>query len=86
MPDFKNITSNWTQHQAYGSLQPDQFSSILQDLEQLSSAHNALEKAMSDLTSKTDNLQVQESKLVDQIKTTSDTLDRCSTQQFPDWR
>jgi len=46
----------------------------MQDLKQLSLAHNVLEKAVSDLTSKIDNLQVQELKLVDQIKTTSDAL------------
>ena len=36
----------------------------------LSTEHDALQKAVSDLSSKIDNLQVQESKLSDQIKNT----------------
>jgi len=58
----------------------------VQDLEQLCLAHNALEKAVSDLTSKINILQVQELKLVDQM---TDALGRHSThctQQIPDRR
>ena len=45
---------------------------LSQDLELLTTAHNVLEKAVSDLSSKITNLQAQEAKLSDQIKTTSD--------------
>ena len=40
----------------------------------LSTAHSALQKAVSDLSNKIDNLQTQESKLSEQIKDTSDAL------------
>ena len=83
---FRNLTNDWVQHQAYGLSKPDQSTSTLKDLEQLSSAHNTLEKAVLDLTSRINNLQVQESQLVDQIKTTSDALGRHPTQQAPDRR
>ena len=40
----------------------------------LSTEHSALKKAVSDLSNKIDNLQTQESKLSEQIKSTSDAL------------
>ena len=40
----------------------------------LSTEHSALQKAVSDLSSKIDNLQTQQSKLSEQIKSTSDAL------------
>ena len=62
------------------SSQPEQpISTLPQDLELLATAHNTLEKAVSDLSSKITNLQAQESKLSDQIKTTSDVLGKHTT-------
>ena len=40
----------------------------------LSTEHSALQKAVSDLSNKIENLQTQESKLSEQIKSTSDAL------------
>jgi len=61
---FKSIISDWIKQQA----QPDYSTSTLaQDVEQLASAHNTIEKA---LTNKTENLQLQETKLVDQMQIT----------------
>lgn len=74
---FRNITNEWIQHQAYGSSQSEPPTSTLtQDLELLATVHKMLEKTVSDLSSQIDNLQSQESKLTDQIKTTSDVLGR----------
>jgi len=63
-------------HQA-GLSQPDfSISTLAQDLQQLTSAHNSTEKAVSVLANKIEMLQLQETKLFDQIQMTSDALER----------
>ena len=70
---FNSITSEWIKYQANNSTQLE---TVVTNLTQqyLSTEHVALQKAVSDLSSKIDNLQAQESKLSDQIKNTSDTF------------
>ena len=84
---LKSIINDWMIHQA-GLPQPDlTVSTLSADLEQLASAHCKIEKAVSDLSNKIETLQLQETKLVDQIQTTSNALDRHTanpTQQVPD--
>ena len=72
---FRNITNEWIQHQACGSSKPGSSAPTLSDkIESLTTAHNTIQKAVSDLSNKIVNLQSQESKLSEQIKSTSDAL------------
>ena len=73
MNRFKNITSEWIKCQACDT---SQLESTVTKLTQqyLATEHDVLQKAVSDLSKKIDNLHVQESKLSDQIKDTSDAL------------
>jgi len=50
--------------------------SLHQDLGQLASAHSKVEKSMTDLANKIEALQLQETKLADQIQNTSDALEK----------
>ena len=70
---FNSITSEWIKYQASDSTQLE---AVVTNLTQqyLSTEHDALQKAVSDLSSKIDKLQAQESKLNDQIKNTSVTF------------
>ena len=62
------------------SSQPEPpISTLTQDLEFLTTTHDTLKKAVSDLSSKITSLQAQESKLSDQIKTISDVLGKHTT-------
>lgn len=83
---FKSIVNDWMRHQS-GLLQPDlSTSNVAEDIDQLASAHCKIEKAVSDLSQKIEALQVQETKLVDQIQTTSTALNTHAaqpTQQTP---
>jgi len=64
---FKSIVNDWMCHQS-GLPQPDlSVSTVTEDLDQLASAHGKIEKAVSDLSHKIEALQLQETKLVDQI-------------------
>ena len=47
---------------------------LTHDQQYLSTEHSALQQAVSDVSNKIDNLQTQESKLSEQIKSTSDAL------------
>jgi len=72
---FRNITNEWIQHQACGSSKIELSAPTLSDkIESLTTAHNTIQKAVSDLSNKIVNLQSQESKLSKQIKSTSDVL------------
>ena len=70
---FNSITSEWIKYQAYDSTQIEDVVTNLTK-QCLLTEHGALQKAVSDLSRKIDKLQVQESKLSDQIKNTSDTF------------
>ena len=70
MDRFNSITSEWIKSQAYDLTQIEDVVTNLTK-QYLLTEHDALQKAVSDLSSKIDKLQVQESKL---IKNTSDTF------------
>ena len=83
---FKNITSEWIKCQACDTSQLESTVTKLTH-QYLATEHDVLQKAVSDLSKKIDNLHVQESKLSDQIKDTSDALrkhDVVSIQQVLD--
>jgi len=84
---FKSIVNDWMSHQAGLPRRDLTDSTLAEDLDQLASAHCKIEKAVSDLSSKIETLQLQETKLVDQIQTTSHALNKQTvqpTQQHPD--
>jgi len=84
MTRFRNIKNEWIQHQACGSSQSQPSIPTLSDnIESLTSTHNTIEKAVSDLSSKIVNLQSQECKLSEQIKSTSVALGRQSSYSTP---
>jgi len=66
--NVKSITNDWIKHQA-GLSQPDFLTSTLaQDLEQLTSAHNSTEKAVSYLVNKIEMLQLLETDYLTKFK------------------
>ena len=73
---FKQISNEWIKYQAYDTTQLETTVNKLTQ-QYLSTEHTALQKAVSDLSDKIDNLKAQESKLSEQMKSTSDALDKC---------
>ena len=73
---FRSITNDWMKHQASLSQPGPSDNTLHQDLGLLALAHSKIEKAVSDLANKIETLQLQETKLADQIQSTSDALEK----------
>jgi len=64
--NIRSITNDWMKHQAGLSQADSSVNTLQHDLGQLASAHSEIEKAVTEI------LQLQETKLADQIQNTSD--------------